>query len=197
MIDRYMRHVHNINNPLKYCGLKFAVGLAINRISMKHIMSLALFSCLVFEASSIQSEVPVKKPYAFTVAPANTAAMANEILKYINEYRRRKGLPVLSMNATMKAEAQKHSENMANRRTSFSHNGFQGRIKRISSSLNGIGNAAENVAMGSHSARQVVNEWLTSPHHKKNIEGPYTLTGIGVAADRKGVLYFTQIFVSN
>jgi uncharacterized protein YkwD len=86
---------------------------------------------------------------------------------------------------------------MAARRTSFSHNGFQGRIKRISSSLNGVSNAAENVAMGSTSAKQVVEDWLSSPMHKKNIEGPYTLTGIGVAADKKGVLYFTEIFVTN
>ncbi|OQP58663.1 hypothetical protein A4R26_02520 [Niastella populi] len=116
----------------------------------------------------------------------------------MNDYRRKKGLPALSMNASINAEAQRHSENMAARRTSFSHNGFQGRIKRISSSLNGgIENAAENVAMGSTSAQDVVNGWLTSSMHKRNIEGHYNLTGIGVAADKKGVLYFTQIFVAN
>ncbi len=101
------------------------------------------------------------------------------------------------MNASMNAEAQKHSTNMASRRTSFSHNGFDGRIKRISSSLHGVYNAAENVAMGSRTAREVVNSWLTSPMHRKNIEGKYNLTGIGVAADKKGILYYTQIFVSN
>ena len=165
---------------------------------MKHIVSLALLSCLVTDASSVQSKVPVKKTYTFTVAPASNAGMADEILKYINDYRRKKGLPALSMNASINAEAQRHSENMAARRTSFSHNGFQGRIKRIASALNGgIGNAAENVAMGRSSARDVVNDWLTSSMHKRNIEGHYNITGIGVAADKKGVLYFTQIFVAN
>jgi uncharacterized protein YkwD len=165
---------------------------------MKHIVSLALLSFLVIDANSVQSKVPVKKPYTFAVTPASNTGMADEILKYINDYRRKKGLPALSMNASMSAEAQRHSENMAARRTSFSHNGFQGRIKRISNSLNGgIGNAAENVAMGSSSARDVVNDWLTSPMHKKNIEGRYNLTGIGVATDKKGVLYFTQIFIAN
>ena len=165
---------------------------------MKHIVSLALLSFLVSEASSVPSKVPVKKLYTFSVAPASSTGMADEILKYINDYRRKKGLPAFSMNASMSAEAQRHSENMAARRTAFSHNGFQGRIKRISTSLNGgVGNAAENVAMGSNSARDVVNDWLTSPMHKKNIEGRYNLTGIGVATDRKGVLYFTQIFVAN
>ncbi len=165
---------------------------------MKHLVALALLFSLVVDASSVHSKVAVKKPYTFAAAPASNKGMADEILKYINDYRRKKGLPALSMNASINAEAQRHSENMAARRTSFSHNGFQGRIKRISSSLNGgIGNAAENVAMGSTSARDVVNEWLTSPMHKKNIEGHYNLTGIGVAPDKKGVLYFTQIFIDN
>ncbi|WP_207625776.1 CAP domain-containing protein [Niastella populi] len=165
---------------------------------MKHVVALALLFSLVVDASSVHSKVVVKKPYTLAAAPASNKGMADEILKYINDYRRKKGLPALSMNASINAEAQRHSENMAARRTSFSHNGFQGRIKRISSSLNGgIENAAENVAMGSTSAQDVVNGWLTSSMHKRNIEGHYNLTGIGVAADKKGVLYFTQIFVAN
>src|ERR1044072_9257990 len=164
---------------------------------MKHIVSLALLSCLVFGVNANPSDVPGKKPYVVTAATSVNASMADDILKLINDYRRKKGLGALSMNATMNAEALKHSENMAAHRTAFSHNGFQGRIKRISSSLNGVSNAAENVAMGSTSAKQVVQEWLSSPMHKKNIEGPYTLTGIGVAARKKGALYFYHIFVSN
>jgi uncharacterized protein YkwD len=169
----------------------------INRINMKHIVSLALLFSLVFEVSTVQSKVPGKTPYVITAVSAANAGMADDILKLINNYRRKKGLGALAASSVMNAEALKHSENMAARRTSFSHNGFQGRIKRISSSLNGVSNAAENVAMGSTSAKQVVEEWLSSPMHRRNIEGPYSLTGIGVATDKKGVLYFTQIFVTN
>ena len=164
---------------------------------MKHIVSLALLSCLVIDASAVPSKVPGKTPFVITSVTAANASMADDILKLINEYRKRKGLRAFAMSSVMNAEALKHSENMAARRTSFSHNGFQGRIKRISSSLNGVSNAAENVAMGSTSAKQVVEQWLSSPGHKRNIEGPYSLTGIGVAADKKGVLYYTQIFVTN
>ena len=145
----------------------------------------------------MQSKVPGKTPYVITSVSSANASMADDILKLINAYRRKKGLGALATNPVMNAEALKHSENMAARRTAFSHNGFQGRIKRISSSLNGVNNAAENVAMGSTSAKQVVEEWLSSPMHRRNIEGPYSLTGIGVAADKKGVLYFTEIFVTN
>lgn len=56
--------------------------------------------------------------------------------------------------------------------------------------------SAENVAYGQLSAKEVVKGWLNSPgHKKKNIEDNYTLTGIGVYTDKKGVIFFTQIFV--
>jgi uncharacterized protein YkwD len=164
---------------------------------MKHIVFLALLSCFVIDASAIPQKVPGKETYVITAASTANTRMADDILRLINEYRKKKGLRALSMSTVMNAEALKHSENMAARRTSFSHNGFQGRIKKISTSLNGVSNAAENVAMGSTSAKQVVEEWLSSPMHKRNIEGPYSLTGIGVAADKRGVLYYTQIFVTN
>jgi len=149
------------------------------------------------EASAVTSHVPDKATPAVATAPADYASMADDVLKYVNEYRRKRKLPALVMNAAMSAEAQKHSENMAARRTSFGHNGFQGRWKRISSQVSGVSEIAENVALGSTSGKEAVDNWLKSPVHKENIEGRYKITGIGIAADKKGVLYFTQIFASN
>jgi len=123
--------------------------------------------------------------------------MANEILKYINEYRKKKRLPALTMNAVISAEAQKHSVNMATNRTDFGHSGFKTRMKRIIPQINGNGSMSENVAYGNMTAKQVVEEWLESSMHRENIVGPYNVTGIGIAADRKGALYFTQIFAAN
>lgn len=164
---------------------------------MKYMLFLALLACIVVEASPVASKAPGTKLHTIYEAPTVGVSMADEILQYINSYRRKKGLPPMAMNATMSAEAQKHSENMAARRTSFGHNGFQHRLKRISSALNGLPGAAENVAMGSTTAREVVDNWLKSSVHKQNIEGAYNLTGIGVAPDKKGVLYFTQIFAAH
>jgi uncharacterized protein YkwD len=164
---------------------------------MKYLLFPALLSCIVVEAGPIASTVPAIKPHTMYTAPTEGVSMADEILRYMNAYRRKKGLPPMAMNAVMTAEAQKHSENMAARRTSFGHNGFQHRLKRISPALNGLSAAAENVALGSTTAKEVVDNWLKSSVHRRNIEGQYNLTGIGVAADKKGVLYFTQIFASN
>ena len=56
---------------------------------------------------------------------------------------------------------------------------FEDRVKVITQKIGNIHSSAENVAYGNLSARQVVDVWLKSPGHRKNIEGKYTLTGIG------------------
>lgn len=166
---------------------------------MKQLLSLApaFLFCVVIEASASATPVSTPAPHASIKAPLQNANMANEILKYINEYRRKKRLPVLTMNSVISAEAQKHSENMAANRTDFGHSGFKTRMKRIVPRINGNGSMSENVAYGNMTAKQVVEEWLESSMHRENIVGPYNVTGIGIAADRRGALYFTQIFAAN
>jgi uncharacterized protein YkwD len=131
-------------------------------------------------------------------ATTNTSfsSLEEEILFHVNKYRRSKGLSVLKMNSVITTEAVKHSKNMASGRTPFSHSGFSTRVNRISNQLGMVSASAENVAYGYLSAKEVVNGWLRSPGHKKNIEGRYTLTGIGVAKERRGKLFFTQLFVT-
>ncbi len=84
---------------------------------------------------------------------------------------------------------------MANKSVAFGHDGFDNRIDVIISKIGRINAAAENVAYGQMNASTVVNGWLRSPGHKKNIEGDYNLTGIGVYKDANGTIYFTQIFL--
>ena len=57
---------------------------------------------------------------------------------------------------------------------------------------------SENVAMNNSPipAQVVVRGWINSEGHKKNMEGDYDLTGVGIARSRNGSWYFTQIFVS-
>jgi len=40
-----------------------------------------------------------------------------------------------------------------------------------------------------------VRGWLESRAHRENIDGSYNLTGIGVARNAAGEVFFTQIFV--
>ncbi|BFG69894.1 hypothetical protein KACHI17_07750 [Sediminibacterium sp. KACHI17] len=125
----------------------------------------------------------------------NAFTMSNDILYHVNEYRKKKGLGMLKGIAAADEQAALHSKNMALKRTAFGHDGFENRIQRITKSTGTIMAAAENVAYGKLSAEEVVKGWINSPGHRKNIEGNYTQTGIGVYQDAKGVIFFTQLFI--
>ena len=123
----------------------------------------------------------------------NLETMESDILKYVNEDRLAHGLSPLQMNQLESSLASKHSLDMSVGKVKFGHDGFNARAKTIQKAL-GSTEVGENVAEGSMTAREVVDGWLHSPGHKKNIEGNFTLTGIGYASNKKGDIYFTQIF---
>lgn len=123
----------------------------------------------------------------------NMDTMESDILKYVNEDRIAHGLSPLEMNQLESSLAAKHSHDMSVGKVKFGHDGFNARAKTIQKELGSI-EVGENVAEGSMTAREVVDGWLQSPGHKRNIEGNFTLTGIGYATDKKGDIYFTQIF---
>ena len=125
------------------------------------------------------------------------ATMPAEILRLINVYRTGKGLPSLKNNELVAQTAYKHSSNMASQKIPFGHDGFERRTAELGKKLHKTEAFAENVAYGARTAQEVVDIWLNSPVHKKNIEGDYELTGIGIAKAPDGTLYFTQIFVSH
>lgn len=127
----------------------------------------------------------------------STATLEDSILDRVNEYRASKGLKALSRNTTIDSQSRTHSQDMASGSVAFGHNGFKGRVQSTGIPFNG---AAENVAynMGFNDpAARAFASWLKSPGHRKNIEGNFSQTGIGVAVNRKGEIYFTQIFIDN
>ncbi len=125
-----------------------------------------------------------------------SGGMEEDILYYVNKFRKSKGLSALTLNETLSAEARGHSRSMASGRTAFGHDGFESRIDDISKKLGRVSAAAENVAYGNLDAEGVVNGWIKSPGHRKNMLGNFNLIGIGTAPGRGNITYFTQIFVS-
>jgi len=83
---------------------------------------------------------------------------------------------------------------MASGRTGFGHEGFEERVATISKTKGRVAGAAENVAYGTLDAEAVVNGWIKSPGHRKNMLGDYNLIGIG-AADKGRITFFTQVFI--
>ena len=153
---------------------------------------------LLFLFSWLTSSAPAPKPHPIAskpIASNPTASTSREILFFVNEFRRSKGLPALQANSYISSVALGHSRDMLTGKSPFGHDGFRQRIDRISGKLGRLHVAAENVASGSMGAREVVDGWLHSPGHRRNIMGDFQLTGIGVAEASNGMIYFTQIFV--
>lgn len=130
-----------------------------------------------------------------TQSVAIGSSMQKGILFYVNQYRAKRGLKPLKMNLMMSKEAETHSREMANHKVGFGHKDFNKRIKHLYSEIKDCRGGAENVAYNYKDAQDVVKNWMTSPGHRRNIMGSYNLTGIGLARDSRGKIYFTQIFL--
>ncbi|MFM9266128.1 CAP domain-containing protein [Tychonema sp. BBK16] len=130
-----------------------------------------------------------------SLASSSIADLEKATHEQINKYRVSKKLPPLSVDPRISQIARIHSENMASGKVKFSHDGFEGRAKAITVPYQSF---AENVAynMGfSDPVRNAVDGWIKSDGHRKNMEGQFNLTGIGIAKNAKGEYYFTQLFV--
>jgi uncharacterized protein YkwD len=134
---------------------------------------------------------------ASTTATPALLELEQNVYRLVNEYRVAHNLSRLTQDPVIIQQARKHSEAMANKAIPVSHSGFKERVREIGKKIpyRFIG---ENVAVNQgyeNPADIALRGWLESPEHKNNIEGSFTLTGIGVAQDGAGAYYFTQIFV--
>ncbi|MDB9373881.1 CAP domain-containing protein [Nodularia sphaerocarpa] len=124
-----------------------------------------------------------------------TNALEKSVFDEINRYRIAHNLPELTLNANITQQARIHSQNMANGKVPFSHEGFEARVTAVPLRYN---DASENLAVNqgySNPVREAMTGWLASPGHLKNIQGDFDFTGIGVATNRQGEVYLTQIFI--
>ena len=118
-----------------------------------------------------------------------------DILKYTNQFRKSKGLTSLIMRDDLNAIARKHSEDMAKGRSDFGHRGYDQREQQVQKLIKPFYGMAENVAYGVAGGKQVVDLWKNSTGHRRNMLGDYKYIGIGTDRDKRGVIYYTQIFV--
>lgn len=144
------------------------------------------FTALIFSIVSLSS-------FNFDI-PANNG-LTQDVLKYTNDFRRSKKLKPLEMRNDLNAIARKHSEEMASGRRSFGHAGLHQREVQVKKIIKASCGIAENVAYGASNGKEAFNIWKNSVGHRKNMLGDYKYIGIGTASNKKGVIYYTQIFV--
>ena len=147
-------------------------------------------------------------PYA-TPSKAEATAMTRRVLELINEARgrqRRCGNDVyqpagpLTLVPTLSKAALAHARDMASH-SFMRHKGSDGsspaqRATRAGYSWRSVG---ENVASGSATPEQAVQDWLNSPGHCANLmSATYSETGIAVVVDPESaaVIYWAQVFAA-
>ncbi len=132
------------------------------------------------------------------------SALAADLERYVhslvNEHRVSQGLKPLAFNSEISAVARRHSRDMASGQVGYGHGGFDGRIEKIARLITqrGVGENVHtimNYESPSHVGARAVTDWLKSPGHRRNIEGSYDLTGVGIAQGPGGEYFLTQLFV--
>jgi uncharacterized protein YkwD len=163
------------------------------------VLTAGLSSCdsSMIIGQSVPSESTPTSTGTQSSKPAEFAAMEESVHQQVNQYRQSRNLPPLKLDARISEQCRIHSQDMASGKVPFSHNGFEGRVKAIAKSIS-YRKAGENVAynMGySNPGEQAVEGWIKSPGHRKNMEGDFDSTGVGITKNAKGEYYFTQIFI--
>lgn len=128
--------------------------------------------------------------------PKDDSNLNEEILSYTNKFRSSKNKSDLIMRDDLNKIAEKHSIDMAKGRVPFGHNGFDDRQAKAKKQIPTMSMFAENVAYGATSAKEVVTMWKNSSGHRRNMLGNYKYIGIGTAKDKKGTIYYTQVFAN-
>lgn len=130
---------------------------------------------------------------------ASETKSEKQLIELVNKERKKKGLKPLKENKKLTPIARKHSQNMADKKVSFGHGGFDSRFK-IAKEL-GIKRFGENVAYSYNikdPLETAVKSWMKSEGHRENIlDKKYTETAIGIAYDKKGTFYVTQLFATH
>ena len=132
------------------------------------------------------------------LAGTTSDELERQVHRLVNEHRASHGLKPLAFDPEISAIARRHSQDMATGQVGVGHDGAPGRqqaIARIVTMRGFAENVAANIAGSSHAGDMAVADWLTSPGHRRSMEGAYDLTGIGVAQGPTGAYFFTQLFV--
>lgn len=142
-----------------------------------------------------------RRDNSYKTSRTNFGSDEFEIYELVNNRRQKSRLGQLEWNGDLAKMARRYSEEMA-RGNFFSHYDKRGRTvsdRAMNSGIRGWRGIGENLfscdGFDDFSGIAVTG-WLNSSGHRKNMLDPeWTATGIGIASDRSGKIYVTQVFI--
>lgn len=127
------------------------------------------------------------------ISNEETKTIESEIFQLVNNHRASISKPSLEANVLANNLAKEHTLYMINK-GDISHDNSDLRGQRLFSEEQ-ASRVGENVAYRYKTAQEVMEAWLNSSGHKKNIEGDYTHIGISAIKSEAGAYYYTQLFL--
>ena len=146
----------------------------------------------------------VEVPAALSSKPAASGVTSNQIFGKVNQYRSSRGKSALQRHSGLDRIAQDHCEFLRKNRGSFklngrnvSHIGFDGRAA-AARHLYQMYSVSENIAFssgpGSSASQRMLDLWVSSPGHHKNLLDDWMYSGVGVVTDVDGAVISAQLF---
>ncbi|GAA4973146.1 CAP domain-containing protein [Algibacter aquimarinus] len=157
-------------------------------ICLKNYALLLCITFMLFTVSCSKDDVSEDE-----IEQSEAISIAEEILQLVNAHRKSVGKDPLSFNTLANDLAYQHTLYMIEQ-SDISHDDFDLRSRELIDEEN-ASRTGENVAYGQRSAKEVMDAWLNSSGHRKNIEGDFTHIGIAVIKNSSGTYYFTQLFL--
>ncbi len=152
-------------------------------MSFRHVTARLLAVAVVATLALTASPAPV----AVAAPTAGERKYQNNVFKIVNNVRANHNKVKLRKNKCLQRFANRHAERMARQKRLF-HQRLRPIMRRC-----GLRAAAENVAYHSGRPRAVVRAWMRSAGHRRNILGPYRITGVA-ARKAAGVWWVVQVF---
>jgi uncharacterized protein YkwD len=166
-----------------------------HRFAMIGLLAAAAWTSSCAEPRSRTAPAPIPAPRRARPDPAEPSDVVDRVVEAHNLERAHRKLPPLSVSPELKDAAMAHAGDMADRRK-MAHKGGDGsspfdRMKRSGYAFRAAG---ENVAYGFDDVEAVMDGWMRSAGHKRNILGKFTEIGVGRAIARDGASYWCVTF---
>jgi uncharacterized YkwD family protein/spore coat assembly protein SafA len=164
------------------------------KIASRHQVGL---SELISANPQIKNPALIYPGQKITIPAVTTTSQEDEVIRLVNVERARAGLPALKSNWQLCRVARYKSADMANKGY-FSHTSptYGSPFRMMESFGLRFSAAGENIAYGQRTPAEVMQAWMNSPGHRSNIlSRNYSEIGVGLAKNKNGVCYWTQMFM--
>ncbi|KAA0560676.1 hypothetical protein F0342_21855 [Bacillus sp. CH30_1T] len=150
------------------------------------------------EPNTAQPEPPTEGQPKQDAQASDASGFMKQVVDLTNQERKKNGLGALKMDGELANVAEMKSEDMKEN-DYFSHTSptYGSPFEMMENFGVDYSTAAENIAVGQKTPESVVNAWMNSPGHRKNIlNKQVTHIGVGTAKDPSQGIYWTQMFIA-